>query len=310
MGISTRPMRELSLFSGAGGGLLATKWLLGFRVICYVENNPYRIEVLKARIRDGYLDDAPIWDDIKTFNGTPWRGCVDVVTAGFPCQPFSTAGKQQGEDDKRNLWPETIRVIREARPAIAFLENVPGLVSSGYIFTVLNDLAESGYEAFPPVRLAASDVGANHKRKRIWIVAYSESQREVSIQQQGSWHGIKQGCQDVAHAADPGRKGGFPAQGQEIQRSKSDGSAGQLGRPGTEMAHTLPERCPGGQSISQAARQARSLFAEGDNPWAIEPELGRVAHGVANRVDRVEAIGDGQVPAVVSAVWKLLMETT
>ena len=177
-------MYELALFAGAGGGLLATQWLLGFRTICYVENASYPIKVLKARIRDGLLDDAPIWDDVRTFRrDNPECGeFVErlaglnslVVTAGFPCQPFSTAGKQQGADDERNMWPETARVIREVKPAFVLLENVPGLISSGYILTVLNDLSEAGYATFPPVRLAASDVGANHRRRRYWIVAYAE----------------------------------------------------------------------------------------------------------------------------------------
>src|SRR3990172_13273064 len=90
--IRQRKVNELALFAGAGGGLLASKWLLGWRTVCYVEWETYAVEVLKARIRDGWLDDAPIWDDAFTLDGRPWRGCVDIVTAGFPCQPFSIAG--------------------------------------------------------------------------------------------------------------------------------------------------------------------------------------------------------------------------
>lgn len=120
--------RELSLFSGAGGGLLGTK-LLGWRPVCYVEKDPYCQRVLQARIRDGYLDDAPIWDDINTFDGRRWRGCVDIVTAGFPCQPFSMAGRRKGDSDERNLWPDTVRVIREVGPRVVLLENVAGLLT-------------------------------------------------------------------------------------------------------------------------------------------------------------------------------------
>jgi DNA (cytosine-5)-methyltransferase 1 len=93
-------VNELALFAGAGGGLLATTHLLKWRTVCYVEWDDYCISVLKQRIADGYLHDAPIWDDVRTFDGRPWAGCVDIVTAGFPCQPFSAAGKQQGEDDE------------------------------------------------------------------------------------------------------------------------------------------------------------------------------------------------------------------
>jgi len=164
-------MNEMALFAGAGGGLLGGS-LLGFRTVCYVENNPYCVEVLRARISEGYLCDAPIWDDIKTFDGRPWAGYVDVVTAGFPCQPFSVAGKQKGKADDRNLWPDTIRVIREVRPRYALLENVPNLLSNEYMGTIFGDLAESGYDCRWRI-VSAADVGAPHLRKRLWILGYS-----------------------------------------------------------------------------------------------------------------------------------------
>jgi len=89
----------ISLFSGAGGGDLANQWLKGWRCVCYVERDPYAVEVLRARIRDGLLNDAPIWDDVSTFDGTAWAGLVDGITAGFPCQPFSVAGKRKASAD-------------------------------------------------------------------------------------------------------------------------------------------------------------------------------------------------------------------
>jgi len=178
LAVSSEGLRELSLFSGAGGGLLGSR-LLGFRTVCYVENNPYCIEVLKARIREGYLCDAPIWGDIKTFDGRPWAGCVDVVTAGFPCQPFSVAGKQKGEADDRNMWPETIRVIREVRPPYALCENVSGIIggSHGYFGRILDDLSQSGYDARWRI-VSAADVGAPHLRKRLWIVGSPTTRKE------------------------------------------------------------------------------------------------------------------------------------
>lgn len=301
-------MNELALFAGAGGGLLATKWFLRWRTICYVEKNPYRVEVLKARIRDGLLDDAPIWDDARTFDGRPWAGCVDIVTAGFPCQPFSTAGKRLGEDDDRNMWPQTIRIIRECKPFFAFLENVPGLVSSGYIFTILNDLSQAGYKAFPPIRLAASDVGANHRRRRIWIVAYSDSgcgqraQKEIC-----SGRYIAELCgEDVADTHSGGFREYSQLDGQAEQDTANRDSRGRYthGR-GDEMANSDSERCT---RASALPKQAGGQRIAGGGWWETEPQLGRVADGVANRVERVAAIGDGQVPAVVAAVWKLLTE--
>lgn len=169
-------MRELSLFTGAGGGLLGTK-LLGWRHCGYVEWNEYCQKVIAARIADGYLDDAPIFTDVREFAQSgaadQYRGIADVVSAGFPCQPFSVAGKQQAADDERNMWPATVEVIRRVQPRSVLLENVPGLVSCGYLGTVLCDLAALGYVGRWGV-LGASDVGAPHRRKRLWIVAHAE----------------------------------------------------------------------------------------------------------------------------------------
>jgi len=179
-------MRELSLFTGAGGGLLGSK-LLGWETIGYVEINEYCQQVIAQRIKDGHLPAAPIFTDVREFvesgSAREYRGFADVVTGGVPCQPFSVAGKRAGSGDERNLWPATLDAIRAVRPRYAFLENVPGLLSaqelgvgdgsvdSGrYFGTILRELADCGYDARWRV-LSAADVGANHLRKRLWVVA-------------------------------------------------------------------------------------------------------------------------------------------
>ena len=176
-------MNELSLFSGAGGGLLASK-LLGWKTVGYVEYEDYCQRVIRARINDGYLDEAPIFGDIRTFisdgYAESYQGMVDVVSAGFPCQPFSSAGKQKGESDERNMWPATIDVIRKVRPRFAFLENVPGLLTFEYMGTILADLAAAGMDAKWTV-LGAGDIGECHSRERLWIVAsHANSEREMA----------------------------------------------------------------------------------------------------------------------------------
>jgi DNA (cytosine-5)-methyltransferase 1 len=171
MDISSQGLRELSLFSGAGGGLLASL-LLGWRTVCYVEHDAYCQRIIQARIRDGLLHDAPIWDDVRTFDGRPWFGSVDIVTAGFPCQPFSSAGDRLAEGDERNMWPDTIRIIKEVRPQWCLLENVSGLLSLPYIRRVFIDLAQSGYDTRWDC-LPASIFGAPHQRYRLWIVAHA-----------------------------------------------------------------------------------------------------------------------------------------
>lgn len=252
-------MNELALFAGAGGGLLATQHLLGHRTVCYVEIDAYCIEVLKARIRDGLLDDAPIWDDARTFDGRPWRGCVDLVTAGFPCQPFSVAGRRRGADDERNMWPETIRIIREVGPGWCLLENVPGLLAHEYYGTILGDLAESGFDVRWKV-LSAAEVGAPHRRDRLWIVAHASSNRWLARDRRGT-----AGTSHVGYASGP-----------------------------PTDVHTTEGR-------------PRDTVGESSSWWDVEPvDVDRVVDGVAHRVDRLRALGNGQVPLVAATAWRLL----
>ena len=162
-------MNELHLFAGAGGGILGGE-LLGHTTVCAVEIEEYPRKILLQRQRDGILPRFPIWDDITTFDGNPWRGRVDVVCGGFPCQDISAAGKGAGITGERSgLWGEMARVIREVRSRYVFVENSPMLTSRG-LGTVLGDLAAMGFDARWCV-LGACDAGAPHKRERIWILA-------------------------------------------------------------------------------------------------------------------------------------------
>jgi DNA (cytosine-5)-methyltransferase 1 len=162
-------MNELHLFAGAGGGILGGL-LLGHTPVCAVEIEPYCRKVLLQRQRDGILPVFPIWDDIKTFDGTPWRGRVDVVCGGFPCQDISSAGKGAGiEGERSGLWKEMDRVVREVGPDFVFVENSPMLTSRG-LGTVLGDLAKLGYNARWGC-ISARAAGAPHMRNRMWILA-------------------------------------------------------------------------------------------------------------------------------------------
>lgn len=164
---------EIALFAGAGGGILGGK-LLGWRTICAVEYEPYAASVLSARQNDGILEAFPIWDDVRTFDGTPWRGRCSIISGGFPCQDISSAGKGAGiEGERSGLWGEMARIIGEVRPPYAFVENSPMLTSRG-LGVVLGDLAELGYDAQWGV-VGASHTGAPHRRLRIWILAHSSN---------------------------------------------------------------------------------------------------------------------------------------
>ena len=162
-------LRELALFAGSGGGILGGK-LLGWDTVCAVEIDSYCRSVLLERQRGGILGRFPIWDDVKTFDGKPWRGRVDIVSGGFPCQDISAAGKGAGiYGEKSGLWAHFARIIGEVQPRFAFVENSAMLVTRG-LGRVLGDLAGMGFNARWGV-LGADDAGAPHIRKRIWIAA-------------------------------------------------------------------------------------------------------------------------------------------
>lgn len=272
-------MRELSLFSGVGGGCLGS-FILGHKIVGYVEYENYCQKILEQRISDGILSKAPIFGDIKRFlsegYAESYTGMVDIITAGFPCQPFSVAGKKKGEADERNMWPWTARVIRAIRPRYAFLENVPGLLNSGYFEKILGSLAQIGYDA-EWVCLGADEVGANHRRKRLWILAYARCE-SAGGENKPEWaSGKSSGCREEVPNADPER---FPVRGQ---------ARGQAGAERDSEAHADAERC-------------------GGSWWAAEPNVGRVAHGVPKRVDRLKALGNAQVPIQMAYAFSILSQ--
>lgn len=238
-------MNELALFAGAGGGILGGL-LLGWRTVCACEIDPFARSVLLARQRDGLLAPFPIWDDVRTFDGRPWRGHVDVVSGGFPCQDISSAGKRVGIAGERSgLWHEFARIIGEVRPRSVLVENSSDLVSRG-LGVVLGDLAAMGFDARWGV-LGACDAGAPHRRERVWIVAHANGEH------------------------------GSPRVGNNESRS-------QL-RPRRDS-------------------KRRGLQA---SPWLCgAPDHVGMVDGVASRMDRTRALGNGQVPAVVALAWETL----
>jgi len=174
-------MKYLSLFSGAGGGDWAAQYYKGLRPVAYVEYDPKPAAVLQARVNEGWLGQAPVHVmTVAEFTAQhATEGMADVVTGGFPCQPFSHAGARAGTDDPRHLWPQMFRAVKEIRPTWVLGENVPGIISwsEGLVFeTVCTDLESEGYEVQPFV-LPACGVDAPHKRDRVWFIAYSDSAR-------------------------------------------------------------------------------------------------------------------------------------
>jgi len=246
-------LNELALFAGAGGGILGGH-LLGWRTVCAVEWEPYPASVLCARQNDGLLPPFPIWDDVQTFDGKPWQGIVDVVSGGFPCQDISAAGRGAGIDGERSgMWGEMARIICEVQPRFVFVENSPMLTSRG-LGRVLGDLARMGFDARWGV-LGAADVGANHQRDRIWVVA--------------------------RNVADTG----------EIRPCRKEAE----------------QRVEGGFRFAKCGLDKNWWSREPSNVSRIhQRDMYRVADGVAARVDRLKAIGNGQVPLCAATAWRIL----
>ena len=249
-------MNELALFAGAGGGILGGK-LLGWRTVCAVEWEAYPASVLCARQNDGLLPPFPIWDDVQTFDGKPWRGIVDVISGGFPCQDLSVAGGGgAGLDGERSgLWKEMGRIIGEVRPRFVFVENSPMLVNNG-LDRVLADLSKLGFDARWGI-VGADSVGAPHRRERFWLVAHSNSNR--------------------LHDGSNKRNSLYR---QKICENKSQNWHGVWG-------------------------EANKCLSTDD--WkSFASEFLGVDDGMASRLDRVKAAGNGQVPEVAAVAWGIL----
>ena len=268
-------MNELSLFTGAGGGLLASR-LLGWSTVCAVELEPYARKVLFQRQAEGHLERFPIWDDVCTFDGNPWRNSVDIVSGGFPCQNISAAGKHEGLAGKSSgLVYEMLRIVEEVQPRFVFAENSPHLRTNG-LGAIVATLTGMGYDCAWGV-LGAWHTGAPHKRNRLWLLAHANSH---AVSKQSRRLG-GQGRQGTANACRHGRKGHVPnANG--AQRKRDGGAFGI---------------------------QAQHTNTSGTSWWQTEPAMDRVVNGFPGRLDELRAIGNAQVPQVAALAFRVLSET-
>ncbi|MDA3957335.1 DNA cytosine methyltransferase [Oceanispirochaeta sp.] len=339
-------MNELALFAGIGGGILGGH-LLGWKTVAACEIEDYPRETLLRRQLDGILPKFPIWDDINTLDGKQFRGKIDIVSGGFPCQDISAAGKGAGIDGVRSgLWKQMHRIIDEVRPRFAFMENSPLLTSRG-LGTVLGDLAEIGYDAEWCV-LGADDIGAPHRRKRIWILGYpvktglerfprDEYDRDepgrIKEEKIGSAcpGSIQWWDSDPAELAftgcehgETGNTAGMETDpGQRAYGSihNQSGSQGRIKWWDKDPADVSDTDSLGQVQCEPRARQRPGILADGSSPpgskkddsirsqskeWSIKPVMGRVAHGLVSRVDRLKAIGNGQVPGVAAIAFLIL----
>ena len=272
-------MRVLDLFSGIGGFSLGLE-RAGMTTVAFCEFDPFCRSVLAK-----HWPLVPIHEDIRELDGPTYRGSVELVCGGFPCQPFSVAGKRRGASDDRALWPEMRRVICEVQPAWVVGENVPGIIAME-LDNVLSDLEGEGY-ATQALVLPACAVDAPHRRDRVWVVAHShQRQRNGENKKVRAGGNATNACgENVADAS------GLRLQGGEDKRS--DGAF--WAQPNDKQ----PAGFGGGTVwLCDPSRAA---------VWEPEPGLGRMAHGIPHRVDRLRALGNAVVPQVVEEIGRLIL---
>lgn len=254
------PIRGLALCAGAGGLELGIGLALPtYRTVAYVERAPAAIAVLKARMRDRCLHTAPVHEDLRTFDGRAWRGRVDVLTAGYPCQPFSTCGNRLGFKDERNLWPHVARIVDESQPFEVFLENVAGHLTLGFPL-VARHLRRLGYR-FAAGVFSAGEVGPAHERRRLFILAHADG---LQRRRPGA-HAIGERPRDRKAARPHPRAGNVAARGGPV---------------------VVPDFAPGPTDFG-AWRRLLAARPE------LEPTLRRDAAGMAGWMDRQRLTGNG-----------------
>lgn len=285
-------LRSIELFAG-GGGLALGLERVGVRTVCFVEREAYAAAVLAARMGDGSLDPAPIWSDVCTFDGRPWRGVVDLVAGGFPCTDVSHAGTRTGlEGEHSGLWREFARVLREVRPRFAFVENVAALALRG-LDDVLCDLALLGFDA-EWVRVRASDAGAPHRRERLFILA--DSMRD-GLQVVGADRSAARPTERSrgTEVADPDERR------REIERHTKERNDAH-GRRGVRPLGLCWADFPPLPQDEDGWREYLKRFP------GTQPSVRRGADGVAHRVDRLRMLGNGVVPDQAEFAWRVLWD--
>lgn len=282
-------VRGISLCAGVGGldlGLHIAD--PGYRTVCYVERNSFAAAALVARMADASLAPAPVWDDLRSFDGRAWRGKVHLVSAGYPCQPFTLSGLRRGDDDPRHLWPQVARIIAEIGPQWCFFENVPGHLTLGFQ-DVARDLQGMGYRVAARIQSAA-EVGASHRRDRLFILAHADLQGIG----QSRLHPGGTGGAEVSARSEPG---GQPGGDQECGVSMG----ADVGFPDGQRldAGTLPHFAPGPHEFE--------LWGETLDRWpGAKPAIYRPVDGLACELDRSAAAGNGVVALAAARAFDAL----
>ena len=282
-------LQHLDLFSGIGGFSLGLEATGGFETKAFCDIEKYPRQVLQK-----HWPHVKQYEDIKELNYERLKAdgidSIDIITGGYPCQPFSIAGRQKGEQDPRHLWPEYFRLVKELRPTWVIGENVSGHIKLG-LDTVIEDLESEDYSV-RPFSISASSIGANHQRERIWILAHSR---------RSQWPRAEQRRENENET----RK----ENANQFERSSSTSEV--------DVANTNDERLqrqwqrrnqltPRFNSSRESSEEGQGTVGQGW--WESEPNMGRVAHGIPKRVDRLKSLGNSLVPQIPYYIGKTILE--
>jgi len=293
-------LKVLDLFSGIGGFSLGLERTGGFRTVAFCEYEPYLQQVLKK-----HWPDVPCFKDVRDLKGEDIEETVDIITGGYPCQPFSQAGKRLGADDDRHLWPEFNRIIGELRPTWVIGENVAGHIGMG-LDNVLSDLEDQGYSA-RTFDIPSVSVSAHHKRSRVWTVAYSNNSGQRSSERSGEdsrnqeRHNARGCSEDVAHTDSKRSQG----------RSKTRDTKG-FREGGDEQSLRCGDSTRSAWSFEpELGRMADGLPSgmDGHFRWVDEPNIPRVDRTIKGRTNRIKALGNSVVPQIPEMLGRVILDT-
>ena len=313
-------MRHVDLCSGIGGFALGFEWAGLSRPVLFCDIEPWSRKVLHK-----HWPDVPIAEDVKELADDP-DGLIpecDILTAGYPCQPFSLAGERRGTEDDRHIWPYVLSIVKAKRPSWCVFENVYGHVSMG-LDEVLSDLEGEGYAARPYI-VPACAADAPHRRDRVWIIgrnvadAISTGSQARDRDGMGDDHGscgnqeqsARPGSEsDVANADSSGQQQGH----EEMARRPSEQPDGSGIQPREAVADPeCIERQRGGAGSVLRERDVQAQSGRGSQDaqvrWAVEPAVGRVANGIPRRVDRLRGLGNAIVPQIAMRIGLTIKET-
>ena len=333
--------RCISLCTGYAGIELGLKRVVpSLRTVCYVEVEAFACANLVSKIEKGELDAAPIWTDIKTFDGKPFYKRVHIITAGYPCQPFSVAGKRQGTDDPRHLWPYVERIIKTVQPVWFFGENVSGHLSIGFP-TVYRSLRNMGYKVEAGL-FTATECGASHKRERLFILANSTKR----------WGGWNKGLRNLwqvkksqVEAQRPSELANTDINGfsrestlqennleRQVTENKKQSGSGWTSQINGNCWPSHPGQpqyeweCPRVMVVSKSKRDGRrpqeiqqedgrqkselcgNAESTSENSGQAQSRLGRAVNGPSRRVDRLRLLGNGVVPQQAELAFRELIK--